>query len=597
MNPIDRRTFLSSLAGSLVFASTQSVASALPLAKLAGASPRAAVAPDACWLDVAAPFVLSDPKLGIETQFVLTATCFPGVDGYRDPNNQTAYQILLFDAKGNPIKLDRDGRLDIPALHTTLVELSELAHRQQFWGGAKIRLAPTAHQVSHAGDLFSAGFTRWQTPSNFDNVHAHPAAPQQAIGHYNYSMPLPALSEYHCMFSLFNPAEEASEGSLRVVNRMGQTVAERPYHLEPHHTLLYSLEDLHNFENPGEGLAVTPLSEKRMADGGVIVVHNTADKVAFAYTLMRGREGGTFTVEHPLHFSSDVEVKPARTTPYGPNHSFPAVALLYTPLLFTGLAIGGLTLDSRFYLSASRWVEEALWLMPFATTGSGTIGWVSNRDEHFPDRVEPAALTDQGLLRLEEFQSVRMDARALPLPPNFSGGFGVATIPGTSHSLLKAEVRVREWNRAAFTHFRPGGAPASKYRLADDRGGVATDYIVTDVQIRSSDGQPRRDAVLAVMNIEFQHDITGAPKLQLFGPEGLMAEKSIGEFPPLACRHLLLSQVFPGLQTEPEHPVTVRMVDANALMVCSAVHFDYDRRDLALEHGSDRHSTFTDFKC
>jgi hypothetical protein len=597
MKTIDRRVFLGSLAGSLLFASAQT-ATSHPLAKLAGiADPRPKVAPDACWLDVAAPFVLSDPNLGIKTQFVLTATCFPGVDGYRDPNNQTAYQMLLYDAKGNEIKLDSNGRIDIPALHTTLVELDELAHRQQFWGAGRIRLAPTAGQVSHAGDLFSAGFTRWQTASNFDNVHAHPAAPQQAIGHYNYSMPLPAMSEYHLMFSLFNPADDVSEGDIRVVNRMGQTIASKPYHLEPHHTFLYSLEDLSNFDNPAEGLAITPLKEPKLADGGVVVVHNTTDKVAFAYTMMRGRTGGTFTVEHPLHFSSDVEVKPARQTPYGPNQSFPAMALLYTPLLFRGKQIGGLTLDSRFYLSASRWVEEALWLMPFVTTGDGNIGWVSNKDEHFPDRVQPAALTDQGVLRLEAFQSVKMEAAGLPLPDSWSGGLGVATIPGTSHSLLKAEVRVREWNRAAFTHFRPGGAPASKYKLADERGGVATDYIVTDVQIRRDGNVPKRDSVLAVMNIEFQHEVTGTPKFQLFGPNGLIAEKSIGEFPPLACRHLLLSEVFPGVQTEPEHPVTVRMVEQNAMMICSAVHFDYDRRDLALEHGSDRHSTFTDFKC
>jgi hypothetical protein len=107
----------------------------------------------------------------------------------------------------------------------------------------------------------------------------------------------------------------------------------------------------------------------------------------------------------------------------------------------------------------------------------------------------------------------------------------------------------------------------------------------------------KRDAVLAVMNIEFQEEHTGSPKIQLHGPTGLIAEKSIGEFPPLACRHFLLSELFPGLQTDPEKPVTVRMIDDNAMLVCSAVHFDYDRKDLALEHGSDRHSTFNDFKC
>ena len=41
----------------------------------------------------------------------------------------------------------------------------------------------------------------------------------------------------------------------------------------------------------------------------------------------------------------------------------------------------------------------------------------------------------------------------------------------------------------------------------------------------------------------------------------------------------------------------MRMLDENAMMIVSAVHLDYERRDLALEHGSDRHSTFNDFKC
>jgi hypothetical protein len=35
----------------------------------------------------------------------------------------------------------------------------------------------------------------------------------------------------------------------------------------------------------------------------------------------------------------------------------------------------------------------------------------------------------------------------------------------------------------------------------------------------------------------------------------------------------------------------------NAIMIVSALHIDYERRDIALEHGSDRHSTFQDFKC
>jgi hypothetical protein len=598
MVPLDRRTFLGCLAGSLIVSSAQSFTGTIPFAAaLKGQHPVTPLAPDVCWLDVAAPFVTTDPALGISTNFLLTASCFPGVDGFRDPKNQTAYQIQLYDASGRDIPLDRDGRFDIAALHTTMVDLQEIAHGKPFWGSGRIRLAPSAGQVNHAGDLFGAGFVRWQTESNFDNVHAHPAAPQQAMGHFNYSMPFPALSEYHCMFSLFNPNEIEAVGSIRVVDRLAQTVVERPFKLVPHQTMLYSLETLKNYDSPGEGLAISPLEEKKLSNGGVIIVHNTGEAVAFAYTMIKSRTGGTFTVEHPLHYSADGAVKPARTNPYDEKHNFPVQGLVYTPLLFSGKRIGGLELESRFYISSSRWVEEALWMMPFVTNGDGNIAWVSNKDDDFATRVHPSSLTSQGLLRLLEFQSVQIDARALPLPAGYSGGLGLGCIPVTSHSLLKAEVHVKDWNRSAFTHFRPGGNFQKKYRLADFRGGVATDYIVTDCQIRGSGAKMKRDAVLAVMNIEFQEEHTGSPKIQLHGPSGLIAEKSIGEFPPLACRHFLLSELFPGVQTEPDKPVTVRMLDENAMLVCSAIHFDYDRKDLALEHGSDRHSTFNDFRC
>ena len=168
--------------------------------------------------------------------------------------------------------------------------------------------------------------------------------------------------------------------------------------------------------------------------------------------------------------------------------------------------------------------------MPFATSGQGEIVWASNQDDRFPGRVEPSAVTAQGLLRLAEFQSASLPARSLPLPDGFSGGLGVATIPKTSHSLLKVEVRAVEWGRTAFTHFRPGGTVARTYRHVDGRGSLATDYIVSGV--RASAG--KRDCVLAIMNIEFQGDAAGVPKLQLFGPSGLVAEKQLDAFSPLA---------------------------------------------------------------
>jgi hypothetical protein len=594
MFTLDRRTFLAGLAGSWLVGAGETAHGSPQYPE---ASKMTQPAAGACWLDVAAPLVVVDPAQQLTSDLLLTATCFPGIEGYRDSHYSTEYQILLFDAAGKEIKLDRGGRLNIPALRPTLVSMKDLSHRDAFFGGAKIRLAPSANQVARAGDLFSAGFMRWDLPSNFDNVHAHPAPPQQVVGHFNYSMPFPALSEYHCALALFNPNEEESHGSVRVVDRLGRAVGQQAYRLNPHQTVLYRLGELETVATPGEALAVKPLKEAKLADGGVVVIHNDSEKVAFGYTFMKGRQGNSFTVEHPLHFSADAPMKPARATPYGPNKSFPASALLYTPLLFRGLRVGGLQLDSRIYLSSSRWVEEALWLMPFATMGNGEIAWVSNRDDQFAERVEPSTLTDQGVVRLTEFQSCRIDARALPLPDGFSGGFGVATLPKTSHSLQKVEVMAKEWGRVAFTHFRPGGATAKAYREVADRGNLATDYIVSGAHIIGGASNRKRDCVLAVMNIEFEDDRTGAPKLQLFGPSGLVAEKQLDDFPPLACRHLVLSELFPGVQSDPAHPFTVRMQVPTALMVVSAVHIDCERRDLALEHGSDRHSTFADFKC
>jgi hypothetical protein len=583
MFTIDRRSFLASLAGSM----------------LAGEAVSQTMQPQAgtCWLDVAAPFIVVDPSQQLSTELLLTATCFPGIDGYQDSRYATEYQILLYDASGKEIRLDNAGKLSIPALRPTLLGMKELSGRDAFVGGAKVRVAPSPHQVPRAGDLFSAGFVRWNLPRNFDNVHAHPAPPQQVVGRFNYSMPFPAMSEYHCAFALFNPNEEESHGTVRVVDCMGLSAVERKFNLHPHQTTLYTLADLKPVETAGEALAIHPLAGVKLKDGGVVVVRNESERVPFAYTLMKGRQGQSFTVEHPLHFSADAPMKPARSTPYGPNRSFPAQALIYTPMLFKGLKIGGVELESRVYFSSSRWVEEALWKLPFVTTDEGQIAWVSNRDDQFASRVQPAALTDQGVVRLTEFQSCRIAARDLPLPDGFSGGFGAACIPKTSHSLNKIEVRAVNWGRVAFTHFRPGGAIAKSYRQAAERGSLASDYIVSGAHVIGPAAARQRDCLLAVMNIEFEDNFTGTPRIQVFGPAGLVAEKQLAGFPPLACRHFLLSELFPGLESDPAHPFTVRMQAPDALMIVSALHLDYLRQDLALEHGSDRHSTFQDFKC
>jgi hypothetical protein len=584
MAAMDRRRFLESMVTSVMVGEAQ-------------AAPQQPLA-ETCWLDIAAPFVAVDPRQQLSSQILFTATCFPGSEGYTDTRYATEYQILLYDHSGKEIRLDNGGKLEIGAMRPRLVSVKEITGLASFYGGARIRVAPSPGQMPRAGDLFSAGFMRWDLPGNFDNVHAHPAAPQQAIGRFNYSMPFPALSEYHCAFSLFNPSGEESHGSIRTVDRLGRTIVARKYRLVPYQTVLYTISELKLAASPGEAFATEPLNEARLADGGAIVISNDSENVAFAYIFMKGRSGNSFTVEHPLHFQADAALKPARATPFaGPKQSFPAQALVYTPMLFKGVRIGELQLESRMYLHASRWAEEALWMMPFVTTGNGTIAWVSNRDDKFAERVAPAAVTDQGLVRLTEFQSCRIDARSLPLPDGYSGGFGAATIPRTSHSLNKIEVRAVNWGRVAMTHFRPGGLIAKSYRQADQRGSLASDYIVSGAHVIGGASARKRDCLLAIMNIEFEDDHTDAPLLQVFGPQGLAGEKRLDDFPPLACRHLLLSKLFPEMQSDPSHPFTVRMQCANALMIVSALHIDYERRDIALEHGSDRHSTFQDFKC
>ncbi len=171
-------------------------------------------------------------------------------------------------------------------------------------------------------------------------------------------------------------------------------------------------------------------------------------------------------------------------------------------------------------------------MLPFATTNEGSVAWVSNQDDKFSDRIAPSALAVEGTVRLSEFQSCRIDSATLPLPDGFAGGFGSATIPKTSHSLNKIEVRATNWGRVAFTHFRPGGAVAKSYRQVEQRGNLASDYIVSGAHLIHS----KRDCVLAVMNIEFEDENTGAPTVQLFGPIGPPAASASSRTSPMLAQ-------------------------------------------------------------
>ena len=173
MRPIDRRTFLAGLTSSLV----ASVGAFPALARGAQQYLPAPETknPESCWLDVCAPFVVEDPDLGLSTELLLTAACFPGVDGFRDAQFATEYDVALFDTSGREIPMT-SSRLVVPAMRPTVLRMGELARRKQFWGSAKVRLIPRGENVTRAGDLFSAGFMRWKSAQNLDNVHAHPAS-------------------------------------------------------------------------------------------------------------------------------------------------------------------------------------------------------------------------------------------------------------------------------------------------------------------------------------------------------------------------------------------------------------------------------------
>ncbi|HEV3198447.1 MAG TPA: hypothetical protein VGZ73_11075 [Bryobacteraceae bacterium] len=50
------------------------------------------------------------------------------------------------------------------------------------------------------------------------------------------------------------------------------------------------------------------------------------------------------------------------------------------------------------------------------------------------------------------------------------------------------------------------------------------------VHVIGSGANRKCDCLLALMNIEFEDQRTDAPKLQLFGPSGLVAEKQLGHY-------------------------------------------------------------------
>ena len=159
---------------------------------------------------------------------------------------------------------------------------------------------------------------------------------------------------------------------------------------------------------------------------------------------------------------------------------------------------------------------------------------------------------------------------------------------------MKVEVTVSPWDAHAFTHFRPGLRSARMYQQSKPRGGLSTDYIVTNARVETGGARFRRDEIVCVINID-DKGTTGEPALEVFSSEGLIERIKIGKVAPFGCAHLLLSQII-GKQAF-ERDLTLRLIDERATMLMYQVHVDFARKDIALDHRSDRFSTFQEFDC
>jgi hypothetical protein len=554
----------------------------------------------ACWLDVAAPFIVEDPEIGLHSEIVLTSDTFVGAKGYEDGADTTEYEIYLYDADGKPVGADGVAkRLSVPAMQMTVLSLREiLGDGRKFWGGMRIRLRPKGRQPMHASDLFSSAFVRWKTAASFTNVHANPDPLEwQRADKFFYSMPFPPLAEYESRFSLFNPYPQPSRGAITLYDQLGLTLKELPYELKPHSSLLFDLRQGDFVSDPRPGFIPSGPRHHRDAklltpDGGTLAITNQQGSVkGFGYLLIK--RGGTsrFSVEHPIH---QAPFKPAATlAPFDSAGRFKAKNILYTPLLFRSKRIGGVTLESRFHFSSGAPLEEFLWINPFITDGEGKVAWQVTTETKLPATIS-AKQIERDVIKLGGMQSCILDCAQLSLPKIFSGGLSLAVTPTTNHTLMKVELTVKEWGAHAFTHFRPGLQSARSYQASAPRGGLATDYIASGARVERNGNKLVRDEVIGVMNID-DKGVTGRPTLEVFTSSGLLTRLDLGEVPGFACRHYLLSELSSG-KIGP-HDLSLRLVDEHATLLMSIVHLDYVRRDLALDHGSDRFSTFNDYSC
>jgi hypothetical protein len=542
--------------------------------------------------------VVEDSALGIHSEVILTSDTFVGTRGYEDGADQTEYEIYLYDAAGKVCGGDGiTKRFTVPAMQTRVIPTSEMMDgRKSFWGGMRIRLRPTGREPMHASDLFSSAFVRWKTAGSFDNVHANPDPKEwQRADSFFYSMPFPPQNEYESVFSLFNPYEQRSAGIISLHDELGGLLVEKPYELLPHSSLLFELRSGQFLNDIKDAFKTTSERSKsshssRSAGGGTIVVTNEQGSVKnFGYLLIKYREGQRFTIEHPIHQPPFKPMKGA--APFDSTGRFQAKNILFTPLLFRSKKIAGLTLDSKFHFSSGAPMEEFLWLDPFISDADGKVAWQVTSETKLPPTISQLQ-TERGIIKLAGKQSCIVDCSEIPLPKNFAGGMSLAVAPNTNHTLMKIETKVSEWGVRAFTHFRPGLRSARAYQKSKPRGGLVTDYIASGARFEKQDNLMVRDEVISVMNID-DTGVMGKPQLEIFGPRGMLTRVALGDVPGFGCRYYLLSSLFPGSTED----VSLRLVDEHATLLMSVIHLDYVRHDIALDHGSDRFSTFNEFVC
>ncbi|MBL8203673.1 MAG: hypothetical protein JNM09_05535 [Blastocatellia bacterium] len=573
----DRRSFLASISCSLV-----TTVVGQPPQRLFPLAPT-----QSCWLEVTAPFIIEDAERGIHTEVVLTSDTFAGIHGHEDNHATTEYEIYLYDAHGKAIgEKGMAHRMTVPAMQPAVIAARDLLGEQKtFWGGMKIRLRPQNQTVKHASDLFSSAFVRWKTAASFDNVHANPDPLEwQNTTSFFYSMPFPSLDEYDCLFSLFNPYEQSSVGEIVLHNPSGQRVQTLRYELQPHQSLLFHLNTGSLVSDPWAIAEATP---KFRSNGLLAITNKEGTAKSFGYLMIRQPQHKRFSIEHPIH--QGVFVPKAAPPPFDEREQFKAKNVLYSPLLFRGKKLGGVTLESRVFLGTGLPLEESLWLYPFAVNAKGEVAWSAMTDDKLKAHL-PAPQCERKIIRLASGQSCSLDFAKLSLSPDFSGGLAIAVAPDTTHTLMKVEVRVPEWGAHAFTHFRPGLRSARHYQKPKERGGLATDYIAAGSRIERG----KFDEIIGVINIDDQ-GIEGHPTLEIFNARGLLTRIKLGAISPFACQHFRLSDFLK--ENFKSELLSLRLVDERATLLMSTLHLDYTRRDLALDHGSDRFSTFLDYGC